>query len=117
MGAAPPGTPVLTVTPSGTDAQLSWPALAGADWYEVTQGDLSVLRSSGGDYATATDQCIADNETGTSALFSGTPTSGDGFWFLVRGVNCKGNGTYDSGGASQAGLRDTEIAASGNDCS
>ena len=42
--------------------------------------------------------------------------SGDGYWYLVRGVNCKGKGTYNSGGAAQIGLRDGEIAASGSDC-
>jgi len=115
--AAPAGTPQLFVTPSADDVQLFWPALTDADWYEVAQGDLSVLSNNGGDFTTGTDQCVADNETGTSALFSGTPAPGDGFWFLVGGVNCKGKGTYDSGAASQVGLRDMEIAASGNSCS
>ena len=34
-----------------------------------------------------------------TATISGTPAVGDGFWFLVRGVNCKGKGTHDSSGA------------------
>ncbi len=67
---------------------------------------------------TATESCAADNETGTTDVVSGTPELGsvDGYWYLVRGVNCKGKGTYDSGGAGQAGSRDAEIAGSSADC-
>lgn len=60
----------------------------------------------------ATEECVADDTAATSVFFSGTPTAGDGFAFSVRGAYCAG--TYDSGGASQAGQRDAEIAASGN---
>ena len=92
---------------------------------EVAIGEAHrVLRAQGclavfdGDYATATESCATDNETGTTVVVSGTPEppSGDGYWYLVRGVNCKGKGTFNSGGAMQVGLRDAEIAASGNDC-
>ena len=98
--------------------ELSWPALPDGDWYEIVRGDLSDLLDSGGDYSTATDSCVADNETGLSAIVSGTPTpgSGEGYWYVVRGGNCKGKGTYNSAGAAQIGVRDAEIAASGNDC-
>jgi hypothetical protein len=115
VGASPTGTPDVDAAKNGNDIDLSWPALVGADWYEIVQGDLSTLTPSG-DYSTATDLCPVDNETGLTATISGTPSVGDGFWFLVRGVNCKGKGTHDSGGAGQSGLRDAEIAGSGNDC-
>ena len=118
IAAAPTGAPDVSATPSGSDVELSYPALAGAGWYEIVRGALSDLRTSGGDYSTATESCVTDNETGTTAVVSGTPEpgSGDGYWYLVRGVNCKGKGTYDSGAAYQIGLRDAEIAASGSDC-
>ena len=116
VSAAPPGTPDLSAAKNGRNLELSWSVLVGAGWYEIVRGSLSALRSSTGDYSVATEQCIVDNETGTMALYAAVPPVGDGFWFLVRGANCKGKGTYESGGAGQSGLRDPEIAASGNDC-
>ena len=118
VGAAPAGAPGLSAAPSGSDVELSWPVVAEADWYEVVRGELGLLISSGGDFASATDSCVGDFETGTTVVVSGTPTpaAGGGYWYVVRGVNCKGKGTHDAGGAGQVGLRDAEIAASGNDC-
>ncbi len=116
--AAPSGEPEVGALRVGSDVELSWPALSAADWYEIVRGTLSALRASGGDYSTATESCATDNETGTTAVVSGTPEpgSGDGYWYLVRGVNCKGKGSWDTGASSQVDLRDDEIAASGNDC-
>ncbi len=118
VAAAPSGEPEVGALRVGPDVELTWPGLTGADWYEIVRGTLSDLRTSGGDYSSATESCATDNETGTTVVVSGTPEppSGDGYWYLVRGVNCKGKGTFDSGGAMQVGLRDAEIASSGNDC-
>jgi hypothetical protein len=111
--AAPPaGTPDVSIDATS----WSWLPLGDADWYEVVSGDLGELQASGGDYTTATAQCEVDNLIGSSFVEAGTPTSGNGFWYLVRGTNCKGEATFDSGAPEQAGMRDTEIAASGNDC-
>jgi len=74
------------------------------------------LRIISSDFSLATQQCLDNNRTTTSLQFVGDPAVGDGFWFLVRGANCGGSGTYDSGGVSQVGLRDAEIAASGSGC-
>ncbi len=63
----------------------------------------------------AADECIADGVADDAIVFSGTPAVGEGFWFLVRRGDCVG-GTYDTGAASQVGLRDMEIADSLNDC-
>ena len=118
VAAAPSGEPDVGALVVGSDVELTWPVLTGADWYEIVRGSLSDLRISGGDYSTATDSCATDNETGTTVVISGTPEpgSGDGYWYLVRGVNCKGKGAYDSGGAGQVGSRDAEIAGSSADC-
>ena len=118
VAAAPSGAPDVDAQRTGADVELTWPALTAADWYEIVRGSLSDLRASGGDYSTATDSCVADNETGTTAVVSGTPEpgSGDGYWYLVRGVNCKGKATYDSGGAGQASSRDGGVAGSSADC-
>jgi hypothetical protein len=114
--AAPSASPSLMVDKSGADALLSWDIVSGATGSDVVRGTLSSLRTSNGDFNTATDECLDDNRTTTSLLFAGTPPVGDGYWFLVRGQNCGGSGTYDTGEPSQVGLRNTEIAASGNDC-
>jgi uncharacterized repeat protein (TIGR01451 family) len=111
----PVESPLLSVGKLGTDAELSWISPSGATLFDLVQGGLAALTTSGGDFALATQQCIADDEPGLSFVFSGTPTVGDGFWFLVRRADCVG-GSYETGAASQAGLRDAEIAASGNDC-
>jgi hypothetical protein len=115
--AAPVGAPGLTVATSGvSDVLLSWTAVSGATSYDIVRGGLSALRSSNGNFQTATQACVADNTPGPSFTASGTPGAGDGYWFLVRGGNCGGAGTYDSAAASQVGSRDAGIAASGNDC-
>ncbi len=115
--AIPAGSPGLTAGKTGgSNVLLSWTALAGATAYDIVQGGLAALRSSNGNFQSATQACIANNTTGTSFPAGGTPSAGDGFWFLVRGENCGGNGTYNSGSPKQVGSRDSGIAASGNDC-
>ena len=115
---APAGASVLTASMTGgVDTTLAWTALSGATEYDVVAGDLNALRNSGGDFQNATLGPVVCRTPGTTVIHSGTPNVGNGFWFLVRGRNCGGAGTYDSGGAAQVGLRDAEIAASGNDCS
>ncbi len=114
--AAPPsGTPALSVASSMLGTQLTWTSLTGAGWYDVVSGDLGTLVSSGGNFATATQACVSNNLQATSTSTLATPAVGQGMWFLVRGEDCKGNGTYDEGGA-QVGSRDAGISASGSAC-
>jgi len=112
----PSGIPLLTAAPSGMSTLLAWSSLAGASWYDVVMGDLGVLSSTAGDFTMATQACAIDNNAGTSYLLSQTPSVGQAYWFLVRGANCRGSGTYESGGPAQVGLRDPEIALSSNRC-
>jgi hypothetical protein len=114
---SPTESPVLTESKAGgIDFQLTWGAIAGATGYDVVYGFLDTLRSSAGNFQLATGTCLANDFAGLSLLLSGDPSVGQGFWLLVRGENCGGSGTYDSGSARQVGLRDAEIAASGNGC-
>jgi cysteine-rich repeat protein len=114
---SPTGSPVLTESKAGgIDFQLAWGAIAGATGYDVVYGFLDTLRSSSGNFQVATGTCLANDFAGLSLVVSGDPSFGHGFWLLVRGENCGGSGTYDTGSARQVGLRDAEIAASGNDC-
>ena len=112
----PSGIPALNVSKSGSDSQLFWGPIIGATGYDVVQGDLATLRNSGGDFALATSNCLSSHRTTTSTTDSTTSVPGQGSWFLVRAENCGGKGSYDSGAPRQVGLRDSEIAASANDC-
>jgi hypothetical protein len=112
----------VTVVPAPLGLEVSADALS---WdppvcdvgYDVVRGDLETLLASGGDFAAATVECLANDHATTSLAYGGSPEDpGAGFWFLARRVGTSGNGTYDSGGPSQQGLRDGEIAASGVDC-
>jgi len=91
---------------------VQWAPQTGAQNYDVVFGNLETLHSSGGDFTSATQGCVAFNTASTSASFSPAPGLGQAYWLLVRGKNCTGNGTYDSGDAQQVGSRDAEIEAS-----
>lgn len=115
---APPGdAPVLSLDEAGADTSLSWTTIQGATGDDVVRGSLSTLRITSGDYSAATTGCASNSNTSSSLTVSDTPPPGEAFWFLVRGANCGGHGSYDSGGTGQVGSRDGEIAASGSDCS
>ncbi len=114
--AVPSGSVTLSIDKSGPDTLLSWASLSDATEYDVVRGSLEFLHSSGGDYTASMQQCEANDHTSLSLTVTGTPVSGDGYWYLVRGDNCGGSGTFDSGGSAQSGIRDAEITASGNDC-
>jgi hypothetical protein len=114
--ANPVGGPPLSVARVGTDFLLSWAPIAGATAYDVVRGDLFLLRTSAGDFTAAMDGCVSNDRSGTSVQFFDDVTPGGGSWYLVRGVNCGGGGTYNSDSASQIGNRDPEIAAAPETC-
>jgi hypothetical protein len=109
---APTGGPEINLARNAGDLVISWSAVADSDGYDVFQGSLTDLLAAAGDFSTGTNDCLAEDQTGTSYQQSvGIGTAND--FFLVRAVNCGGNGTSDSGGAEQVEGRDGEIAASG----
>ena len=65
-----------------------------------------------GDFTLATEECVANNITDNFFSYPANPAAGEAFWFLVRVVDGMVNGTYDSEGPGQIGLRDDEINAS-----
>ncbi len=91
---------------------LAWSPNPDATSSDVVRGGLGALLAAAGDFALAGETCHP-------AIVSGTyqdadlPAAGDGFWYLVRGVNCGGHGTFDGGDPGQVGSRDAGIAASG----
>lgn len=106
----------LVVTPQGSSSRLTWSALAGASSYDIVRGSLGILASSHGNFTMATQACIANNLAVTTLLDNTGAPAGGGIWYLVRGSNCGGAGTYDSGALSQSGARDAEIQASAGAC-
>jgi hypothetical protein len=112
----PTGELEIQVDKSGGDLEISWTPLAGATEYDVVRGDLDLLRSSGGNYSIATKECIGNDRTIAPVTHAENPNPGKGFWYLARGDNCGGKGTYDTTGPGQQGPRDAAVAASPLDC-
>jgi len=107
---------LLRLESSGLDTVLTWCNPPGATGSDIIRGDVATLASSAGGFSVATEECVINDHPTNSFPYSGTPIIGQGFWFLVRCEGCPAQGTYDSGAPSQVGLRDAEIAASGQDC-
>jgi hypothetical protein len=95
-----PGVPDLSVDRS----TLSWASLPDADSYDVVRGDLAAFFISGDFYQTV-QACLASHTTGTSVAEAVDPGPGEGFYYIVRGTNCAGTGTWDEGGPGQYDTR------------
>lgn len=109
---APPGSIAVSLTPG----MLAWGAIPAAESYDVVRGRLGLLAATGGNFAQATEACLANDLHATSLPLQGAPAPGDGWWFLARATNCAGGGTWNEGNGSQAGSRDAGIAASAGAC-
>ena len=89
-------------------SSLWWSTVPGATGGDVVRGDLGTLRSSGGNFTTATQACLANNRSQTLLEETSSPSSpGAGWWYLVRGT---------PGGSYGSAERDAEIGASPNAC-
>jgi hypothetical protein len=107
------------------DVVWSWDA-GGATAFDLVQGDLMALQSSGGDFTAAVGAlpagevaCLASGATGLSLTDPyGAPPAGDASFTLLRAVAtaCPAHGTLDDGSATQAGGRDAPIAAAAGAC-
>ena len=93
-----------------------WRFVSPGTVFDALRGDLLALRGSGGDYAAAGIECLEDDGTDRKIIDFDEPSTGNGYFYLVRGVNCGGGGTYDAFGPGQAGPRDPAITASSLDC-
>lgn len=65
-----------------TETQAFWTPAPEATGYDVALGSIELL----GNYNAATLGCVGDDHV--------VPALGEGFWVLVRPVNCGGNGGY-----------------------
>jgi len=110
---------VLDKSVQGQDhTLLTWQSLdpqAGPSTvYDVTTGDLSLLQTQSR-FLDAT--CVAVDAQGTSTtVYKPAPASGNGTWFLLRGSNPCGSGTYESDGEAQQPGRDGPLAQSAAPC-
>ncbi|HEV8202500.1 MAG TPA: hypothetical protein VGS03_21010 [Candidatus Polarisedimenticolia bacterium] len=114
--ASPPPGGGSSISLSQGPEMVSWSTVGGADRYDLVRGSLTLLNASGGNFTTAVQACLANDQVGTSFTDATQPPAGSGFFYLVRGTSCGGAGTYDSVGGNQVGSRDAEIAASANAC-
>lgn len=101
----------LTVQPT----TLSWTAVDCLG-YDVVQGDLLPLHTSGGNFTTSTSSCLVSNQVATTLAYATQPAARSGFWLLVRAVGIGGNLSYDSFSTAQIGSRDAEIDAAATAC-
>ena len=95
---------------------FSWSVVADATGYDVLRGVLGDLHASGGDFSQATEVCLEDDTADTFIEDNDPAPQADGFWYIIRPINCGGSGTYDSGGGAQPESRDAEANASPNSC-
>jgi hypothetical protein len=112
----PTGRPNVFVGKVGTVTDLSWAPIAGATGYDMVKGNLGPLRNSGGNFAANTKACVANDLPATTVQDTEVPPPTGGLWFILRAVNCGGDGTYDEEPGGQQGSRDAEIDASPNAC-
>ncbi len=95
---------------------IHWSVEIHSDRYDVVKGNLSILRSSGGDFASSLTECHEDDSLDTLTSDSVEPGTEDGIYYLVRGQNDCAYGTYNTEETGQVADRDAEIEASGNAC-
>jgi hypothetical protein len=78
---------------------------------------LVTLRSSLGNFTTATTSCLGNDVASTTINDLASPTIGNGFWYVLRAANCGGGGSYDDSGLpDQVASRNAGIAASAAAC-
>ncbi|HKQ97377.1 MAG TPA: Ig-like domain-containing protein [Candidatus Polarisedimenticolia bacterium] len=100
-----PAAPTAQTTIFVTSQGLSWTPMPGAASYDVVYGDMANFWITG-NFEESLIVCLQSNTTATSLPFTATAPVGGGFWFLVRGRNCGGPGTWNSGAPSQVDSRD-----------
>jgi hypothetical protein len=95
---------------------LNWNAEPASTRYDVVKGNLGALVANGGNFTTSLITCLENDSGDTQSTDGQNPGSGQGFYYLVRGETAAANGTYNTGGSSQAGDRDAEIELSASKC-
>jgi hypothetical protein len=95
---------------------LSWLPVVDAAGFDVVQGNLALLRATGGDFSQAATHCVANDLGGTSTFFDDVPEPGQAFFFVVRFEDDQGAVSYDDDMREQPVSRDPGIDASLGAC-
>jgi len=93
--------------------EIRWTDLVDTWSYDLVRGSLRELRAANGDFAGAAAVCLVSRTDERSFVDTEVPEPGDAFFYLVRGANCAGAGSWDQDGASQRGSRDPGLTACG----
>ncbi len=107
--ALPPPAAGLGLAPAAGGTELAWPPLVEATGYDVARGSLATLLASAGDFTSSGDTCLANDLAAAALVDADQPLAGEGFWYLLRAVNCGGAGSFDTGDPGQSGTRDPEV--------
>jgi hypothetical protein len=86
------------VSAAADKTTFSWTAVPAATQYDVVRGSLLALPVGPG----AGDESCFDNLAAPSLSDPTVPVAGDGFWYVSRGENACGNGTYGTQGVNGA---------------
>ena len=81
---------IQNVIVAGNKATYSWSAATYATQYDVVRGGTGALPVGPG----GGDEVCFDNLSGTTLVDAAVPTPGTGFWYLSRGENACGIGTF-----------------------
>lgn len=84
----PPGEVANTRFNSKTS--YAWDSVPDSPVYDVLRGAISALPVGPG----GGDEVCFDNQAVSNTTDAATPTSGQGFWYLVRAANVCGQGGY-----------------------
>jgi hypothetical protein len=106
--------PALTLAKVGSDTRLDWTVAENPSSFDIVVGDLSLLRSTSGDFSVATTGCEAGQQAAPPWLVTAPdPPPDGGSFFLVRATSLQCRGTYaDASGP----LRDAGISAAAGAC-
>jgi len=85
---------VQNVTAAADKTTYNWAATASATQYDVVRGNVSALPVGPG----GGDEVCFGSLPGTTATDASVPPLGTAFWYLSRGDNSCGNGTYGNQG-------------------
>jgi len=97
-------------------SDVSWELFPDSPGYDVAYGSLGVLRSTRGDFKSATAGCLGSDVTASPVGDSSGPPVGEAFWYLVRGYGGVAGMTYDAGDPGQGGTCDAQINAAPGAC-
>jgi hypothetical protein len=106
--------PLLWVSVDRASVSLASPPDATS--FDLVRGDLDALQASGGDFESATIECVADDATASAFTTSLNPPAGRAFYFIARSRDGSTEETWDDGDAEQVRSRDPGLASAASSC-